>query len=232
VLSQEEARGLGHNYIGTEHILLGLLRTSDGPAARVLADAGVTLARARAQVTAIAGGGGEPPTGTGEQQIPFTPRAKRVLERALREALDMRHNYIGTEHILLGLIRDREGVATHALGELGADPERLGRALRDSLSAQPRSRDPWPLQRAPLRHFASIPDAVEIDLSEQLRQLLRLAAANAILEQRDQIDAGDLLLALSGDAGTRALLGELGVEEQALRDALARWRAGPGESSA
>src|ERR687898_951873 len=104
VLAQEEARTLKHNYIGTEHILLGLLREEEGLAARVLESLDITVERVRAQVVRIVGSGEEVTSG----QIPFTPRAKKVLELALREALSLGHNYIGTEHILLGLVRENE----------------------------------------------------------------------------------------------------------------------------
>ena len=100
VLAQEEARLLNHNYIGTEHLLLGLIYEGEGVAARVLESLDVSLADARAEVEEIIGHGGQSPSG----HIPFTPRAKKVLEMALREALKLGHNYIGTEHILLGLI--------------------------------------------------------------------------------------------------------------------------------
>src|SRR5215469_11517582 len=105
VLAQEEARTLKHNYIGTEHILLGLLREEEGLAARVLESLDITTERVRSQVVRIVGSGEEVTSG----QIPFTPRAKKVLELALREALSLGHNYIGTEHILLGLVRENEG---------------------------------------------------------------------------------------------------------------------------
>ena len=115
VLAQEEARILKHNYIGTEHILLGLLREEEGLAARVLESLDITVERVRAQVVRIVGSGEEVTSG----QIPFTPRAKKVLELALREALSLSHNYIGTEHILLGVIREGEGVAAQVLVRLG-----------------------------------------------------------------------------------------------------------------
>ena len=107
VLAQEEARTLKHNYIGTEHILLGLLREEEGLAARVLESLDLTLERVRGQVVRIVGSGEEVASG----QIPFTPRAKKVLELALRESLSLGHNYVGTEHILLALVRENEGVA-------------------------------------------------------------------------------------------------------------------------
>jgi ATP-dependent Clp protease ATP-binding subunit ClpC len=118
VLAQEEARILKHNYIGTEHILLGLLREEEGLAARVLESLDITVERVRAQVVRIVGSGEEVTSG----QIPFTPRAKKVLELALREALSLGHNYIGTEHILLGLVRENEGVAARILLAFDSGP--------------------------------------------------------------------------------------------------------------
>src|SRR5688500_11437145 len=121
VLAQEEARTLKHNYIGTEHILLGLLREEEGLAARVLESLDITVERVRAQVVRIVGSGEEVTSG----QIPFTPRAKKVLELALREALSLGHNYIGTEHFLLGLVRENEGVAARILLDFDADSEKI-----------------------------------------------------------------------------------------------------------
>ena len=117
VLSQEEARLLNHNYIGTEHILLGLVHEDEGVAATALESLNIRLDAVRRQVEEIIGQGGSPPSG----HIPFTPRAKKVLELSLREALELGHNYIGTEHILLGLVREGEGVACEVLVKLGAD---------------------------------------------------------------------------------------------------------------
>ena len=121
VLAQEEARNLKHNYIGTEHVLLGLLREEEGLAARVLESLDITAEKVRAQVVRIVGSGEEVTSG----QIPFTPRAKKVLELALREALSLGHNYIGTEHILLGLVRENEGVAARILLDFDADSEKI-----------------------------------------------------------------------------------------------------------
>jgi ATP-dependent Clp protease ATP-binding subunit ClpC len=117
VLGQEEAQELGHSYIGTEHILLGLLREGDGVGARALESLGISLEAARQQVQEIIGRGEGMPSG----HIPFTPRAKKVLELSLREALQFGHDYIGTEHILLGLVREGDGVAAQVLVQLGAD---------------------------------------------------------------------------------------------------------------
>jgi ATP-dependent Clp protease ATP-binding subunit ClpC len=117
VLAQDEARRLNHNYIGTEHLLLGLVHEGKGVAARVLEALDISLAAVRQQVEEIIGTGQESPSG----RIPFTPRAKKVLELSLREALQLGHDYIGTEHILLGLLREGDGVAAQVLVSLGAD---------------------------------------------------------------------------------------------------------------
>jgi ATP-dependent Clp protease ATP-binding subunit ClpC len=125
VLAQDEARSLRHNYIGTEHLLLGLLREEEGLAARVLGELGVELEAVRAQVGRVVGEGEEITTG----QIPFTPRAKKVLELALRESRALGHQYIGTEHILLGLVRENDGVAARILLDLGVDAETIREAV-------------------------------------------------------------------------------------------------------
>ncbi|HET9501296.1 MAG TPA: Clp protease N-terminal domain-containing protein, partial [Marmoricola sp.] len=130
VLAQEEARKLSHNYIGTEHILLGLIHEGDGIAAKALESLGISLEGVRAQVEEIIGLGQQAPSG----HIPFTPRAKKVLELSLREALQLGHNYIGTEHILLGLIREGEGVAAQVLQKLGADLNRVRQQVIQLLS--------------------------------------------------------------------------------------------------
>jgi ATP-dependent Clp protease ATP-binding subunit ClpC len=130
VLAQEEARMLNHNYIGTEHILLGLIHEGEGVAAKALESLGISLEAVRQQVEEIIGQGQAAPTG----HIPFTPRAKKVLELSLREALQLGHNYIGTEHILLGLIREGEGVAAQVLQKLGADLNRVRQQVIQLLS--------------------------------------------------------------------------------------------------
>ncbi len=135
VLAQEEARLLNHNYIGTEHILLGLIHEGEGVAAKALESLGISLEAVRQQVEEIIGQGGSSPSG----HIPFTPRAKKVLELSLREALQLGHNYIGTEHILLGLIREGEGVAAQVLVKLGADLSRVRQQVIQLLSGYPGS---------------------------------------------------------------------------------------------
>src|SRR6201991_1085438 len=138
VLAQEEAKMLNHNYIGTEHILLGLIHEGEGVAAKALESLGISLDAVRQQVEEIIGQGQQAPSG----HIPFTPRAKKVLELSLREALQLGHNYIGTEHILLGLIREGEGVAAQVLVKLGADLNRVRQQVIQLLSGYQGKGDP------------------------------------------------------------------------------------------
>jgi ATP-dependent Clp protease ATP-binding subunit ClpC len=130
VLAQEEARMLNHDYIGTEHLLLGLIHEGDGVAYRALSQMGVSLREVRGAIQQMIGEGHRAPTG----HIPFTPRAKKVLELSLREALQLGHNYIGTEHILLGLVREGEGVAAQVLEKSGATMDRVREAVIALLS--------------------------------------------------------------------------------------------------
>jgi ATP-dependent Clp protease ATP-binding subunit ClpC len=130
VLAQEEARMLDHNYIGTEHILLGLVHEGEGVAAKAMAAMEISLEAVRQQVEEIIGRGQQAPSG----HIPFTPRAKKVLELSLRESLQLGHDYIGTEHILLGLLREGEGVAAQVLVRLGADLNRVRQQVLNLLA--------------------------------------------------------------------------------------------------
>jgi ATP-dependent Clp protease ATP-binding subunit ClpA len=146
VLAQVEARDLKHNYIGTEHLLLGLLREEEGVGSRVLESLGVTLKGVRGQVARIVGEGDEVTTG----QIPFTPRAKKVLELGLREALSLGHNYIGTEHLLLGLVREGEGVGCRILLDFGADSDAIRNGVVRTLGlTAPTGAIPRPSHRRP-----------------------------------------------------------------------------------
>jgi ATP-dependent Clp protease ATP-binding subunit ClpC len=152
VLAQEEARALKHNYIGTEHLLLGLLREEEGGAARVLESLNVTVEEVRSQVARIVGLGDEVAGG----QIPFTPRAKKVLDFALREALSLGHNHIGTEHVLLGIVREDEGVASRILLDLDADAETVRNAVVAMVGGAP-GRRVAPIPPKKLRR-RSVPD--------------------------------------------------------------------------
>jgi ATP-dependent Clp protease ATP-binding subunit ClpC len=140
VLAQEEARLLGHDYIGTEHILLGLVHEKAGVAGRVLERLGISVDAVRAKVEGIIGKGEGAPSG----HIPFTPRSKKVLELSLREALNLGHNYIGTEHILLGLVREGEGVGAQVLVDLGAELTRVRQEVIQQLSGYRSGGAGWP----------------------------------------------------------------------------------------
>jgi hypothetical protein len=189
VLAQEEARMLNHNYIGTEHILLGLVREGEGVAAEALESLGISLDAVRQQVEEIIGQGQEAPTG----HIPFTPRAKKVLELSLRESLQLGHNYIGTEHILLGLIREGDGVAAQVLVRLGADLNRVRHQVIQLIAGRPLGEGaPGPevqarldvveIRLAVLEHRVGTgPDTSDLD--EQIAQVRR--------EKESAVDARD-----------------------------------------
>jgi len=193
VLAQEEARILKHNYIGTEHILLGLLRAEEGLAARVLESLDITVERVRAQVVQIIGPGGEISSG----QIPFTPRTKKVLELALSEALELGHNYVGTEHILLGLLREGKGVAIHVLVDLGANPDRVRDEVLRRLEAQPQTES----SRAGGGALA-LPEQGTVGaesferFTERARQVVVLAQEEARILKHDCIGTEHILLGL------------------------------------
>jgi ATP-dependent Clp protease ATP-binding subunit ClpC len=172
VQAQEESRKLNHNYIGTEHLLLGILREGDGVAAEALASLEVGLDPARGQVAEITGRGQQAPSG----HIPFTPRAKKVLELSLREALSLEHQYIGPEHILLGLITEGHGVAVEVLRVLGAEPEQVRAQVIELLPAA--SDDPAERVR-PVRVVGT-----PAQLGEVLRRLDRIDSRLAAIERR------------------------------------------------
>jgi ATP-dependent Clp protease ATP-binding subunit ClpC len=164
VLAQEEARMLNHNYIGTEHILLGLIHEGEGVAAKALESLGISLPAVRNQVEEIIGQGQSAPTG----HIPFTPRAKKVLELSLREALQLGHNYIGTEHILLGLIREGEGVAAQVLQKLGADLNRVRQQVIHLLSGYTGGKEAGPGEAAP--QGSTVLDQFGRNLTQEARE--------------------------------------------------------------
>jgi ATP-dependent Clp protease ATP-binding subunit ClpA len=140
VLAQEEARMLNHNYIGTEHLLLGVISDDEGVAAQVLRSLDMSLDAVRTEVRQIIGEGTAPPAG----HVPFTPRAKKVLELSLREALELGHTYIGTEHILLGLVREGEGVAAQVLEKMGGDTARIRTKVIELLGVGSEARERLP----------------------------------------------------------------------------------------
>jgi ATP-dependent Clp protease ATP-binding subunit ClpA len=216
VLAQEEARTLKHNYIGTEHVLLGLLREEDSLATRVLESLDITLDAARTQVAQLVGSGEEVTSG----QIPFTPRAKKVLELALREALSLGHNYIGPEHILLGVARENEGVAARILLDFGADSETIRNEMIRLLpgpGGPPRGAGGWSGEPR---------QGLDAGWLGGLGPLLDRVAAEIRHELGREPDVGDLLLALACAQETLAAraLGELGVELDALWGTIERVR--------
>jgi ATP-dependent Clp protease ATP-binding subunit ClpC len=171
VLAQEEARMLNHNYIGTEHILLGLIHEGEGVAAKALESLGISLEAVRQQVEEIIGQGQQAPSG----HIPFTPRAKKVLELSLRESLQLGHNYIGTEHILLGLIREGEGVAAQVLVKLGADLNRVRQQVIQLLHGRQGEEPEGPAEarreHRPLSGVVARVDAIDARLSAVERRV-------------------------------------------------------------
>lgn len=168
VLAQEEARKLNHGYIGTEHILLALLQEEEGIAARALTTHGAQLAALRDSVKEIIGVGASPSSG----HIPFTPRAKKVLELSLREAIHLGHNYIGTEHVLLGLIREGEGVASQMLQRVGMNPDDLRRTVAELLGVDPAKAATPPPHRRSRPFSCPHPDeALEITQAVGLRSV-------------------------------------------------------------
>jgi ATP-dependent Clp protease ATP-binding subunit ClpC len=230
VLAQEEARQLNHNYIGTEHILLGLLGEPEGYGARVLTSFGITREGARKEVRAMVGGGKAAPTG----HIPFTPRAKKTLELALREAVQLHHNYIGTEHILLGLIREGDGVAAQLMKQ-HADLLAIRTAVLDILPAgkseAARGRR-WRIATAagPVgllrRRFAADPLEAE-DPVEQTELRTTPAADTSLTEAArlagaQPVGSHHLLLAALADDNTAAAraLAALGVNLDQAKEAL------------
>ena len=175
VLAQDEARRFGHNYIGTEHLLLGLVAEgNEGLAAHALESIGIGLEAVRQQVEEIIGPGKQAPSG----HIPLTPRAKRALELSLREALQLGHNYIGTEHILLGLLREGNGVAAQALTMLGASHHQVRDAVLDLLARHKAARDE-PGPPAGPRDIAALGQEVD-RLARELAQLQDLLRQHGI----------------------------------------------------
>ena len=190
VLAQEEARRLDHNHIGTEHLLLGLLREGDGVAARALSALHISLDQARLEIEGIIGRGRRPSS----DHIPFTPRAKKVLELSLREAQQLGHAYIGTEHLLLGLLREGEGVAAQVLVTLGADLNRVRQQVIQLLHGQPEepAAEPGPVasQVHPVGTRAQLGDVLD-RLGEVLSRLDGVDRRLSGIERRLGLDAGE-----------------------------------------
>ncbi len=215
VLAQEEARLLNHNYIGTEHILLGLIHEGEGVAAKALESLGISLEAVRAQVEEIIGQGGSSPSG----HIPFTPRAKKVLELSLREALQLGHNYIGTEHILLGLIREGEGVAAQVLVKLGADLSRVRQQVIQLLSGYAGQKEPSTSGTA--AEAAPTGSLVLDQFGRNLAQLAREKKLDPVIGRDKEIERVMQVLSRR-TKNNPVLIGEPGVGKTAIVEGLAQ----------
>ena len=210
VLAQEEARLLAHHHIGTEHILIGIAREPQGLGGRVLEGLALDARSLRAALAQRVGQGSGAPGG----QIPFTPRAKKVLELALREALGLGHNYIGTEHILLGMVLDDSSVAVELLSDAGVMPDQVRDAVINALGLARFGRT-----GATLRTLAPLPD-----LQEALR-LLEAAAGEAISLGDEGLSPEHVLLALAAQESEAAdLLTDHGLTHDRVREELVRRR--------
>ncbi|BCB90512.1 ATP-dependent Clp protease ATP-binding subunit [Phytohabitans suffuscus] len=212
VLAQEEARMLNHDYIGTEHILLGLIHEGDGVAARSLQSLGVSLEGVRQQVEEIIGQGQQ----AAGQHIPFTPRAKKVLELSLREALQLGHNYIGTEHILLGLIREGEGVAAQVLVKLGAD---LGRVRQRVIQLVSGHAEKAPTGMAPAGEPVPTPSTVLDQYGHNLTQDARSGKLDPVIDRDREIEQVMIVLSCR-TKNNPVLVGEPGVGKTAVVEGL------------
>ncbi|MBV8638503.1 MAG: ATP-dependent Clp protease ATP-binding subunit [Candidatus Eremiobacteraeota bacterium] len=207
VLAQEEAQRLGNNYIGTEHILLGIISEGESLAAKVLESLGVNLAKVRQEVEAIVGRGGQ----TVQQEMVFTPRAKRVIELSFEEARQLNHNYIGTEHLLLGLIREGEGVAARVLTNLGVDPAKVRVQTTSLLGAEGQPPAPKGKSKTPTL------DAYGRDLT----QLAREAKLDPVIGRNNEIERVIQILSRR-TKNNPALIGEPGVGKTAIAEGLAQ----------
>jgi ATP-dependent Clp protease ATP-binding subunit ClpC len=213
VLAQEEARMLNHNYIGTEHILLGLIHEGEGVAAKALESLNISLEAVRQQVEEIIGQGQAAPTG----HIPFTPRAKKVLELSLREALQLGHNYIGTEHILLGLIREGEGVAAQVLQKLGADLNRVRQTVIQLLSGYTGGKEQAPGEQTGQGQGSMVLD----QFGRNLTQLAREVKLDPVIGREKEIERVMQVLSRR-TKNNPVLIGEPGVGKTAIVEGLAQ----------
>jgi ATP-dependent Clp protease ATP-binding subunit ClpC len=217
VLAQEEARMLNHNYIGTEHILLGLIHEGEGVAAKALEALDISLEAVRAQVTEIIGEGQQAPQG----HIPFTPRAKKVLELSLREALQLGHNYIGTEHILLGLIREGEGVAAQVLVKLGADLNSVRQQVIQLLAGY-QGKEPVAAGPEGASSSASPQGSAVLDqFGENLTQMARDSKLDPVIGREKEIERVMQILSRR-TKNNPVLIGEPGVGKTAVVEGLAQ----------
>jgi len=217
VLAQEEARTLKHDHVGAEHLLLGLLREGGGPVGATLESFDITLERVRGEVVRIVGVGAEGSSG----QMPFTPDAKRVLEVALQEVRALGHHYIGTEHILLGLLTLREGVSARILVDCHAEPGRIRAEVIRRLSgpgAPAGSRE----TTTPSPSGNGFEEWIRVGPGAGLRRLLMIAAARALDDGREGVQPRDVLLALTRDQQIGPVLAELGVDDAAILRVLER----------
>jgi ATP-dependent Clp protease ATP-binding subunit ClpC len=213
VLAQEEARMLNHNYIGTEHILLGLIHEGEGVAAKALESLNISLEGVRQQVEEIIGQGQAAPTG----HIPFTPRAKKVLELSLREALQLGHNYIGTEHILLGLIREGEGVAAQVLQKLGADLNRVRQTVIQLLSGYTGGKEQTTSEQSSQGQGSMVLD----QFGRNLTQLAREQKLDPVIGREKEIERVMQVLSRR-TKNNPVLIGEPGVGKTAIVEGLAQ----------
>jgi len=216
VLAQEEARMLNHNYIGTEHILLGLIHEGEGVAAKALESLGISLDAVRQQVQEIIGQGQQAPSG----HIPFTPRAKKVLELSLREALQLGHNYIGTEHILLGLIREGEGVAAQVLVKLGADLNRVRQQVIQLLSGY-QGKEPAGAGVGPSAEGTPAGSLVLDQFGRNLTQAAREGKLDPVIGREKEIERVMQVLSRR-TKNNPVLIGEPGVGKTAVVEGLAQ----------
>lgn len=208
VLAQEEAQRLGNNYIGTEHLLLGIISEGESVAAKVLENLGVSLEKVRAEVEAIVGKGSQ----TSSQEMVFTPRAKRVIELAFEEARNLTHNYIGTEHLLLGLVREGEGVAARILSNLGVDPQKIRAQITQLLGVETASQ---PTQRERTK-------TPTLDMyGRDLTSLARENKLDPVIGRNDEIERVIQILSRR-TKNNPALIGEPGVGKTAIVEGLAQ----------
>jgi ATP-dependent Clp protease ATP-binding subunit ClpC len=217
VLAQEEARGLNHSYIGTEHILLGLLNEGEGIAARALEGMGINLQNVRDQVVEIIGQGAQAPQG----HIPFTPRAKKVLELSLREALQLGHNYIGTEHILLGLIREGEGVAAQVLQKLGAELVKVRNSVNQLLTGPGGGEEQSSSSGPSSRESAPSGSTVLDQFGRNLTQMARERKLDPVIGRTREIERVMQILSRR-TKNNPVLIGEPGVGKTAIVEGLAQ----------